>query len=61
MVGLGLRISTDISVIAMPRLLWYAASSVSTPLQEPKASVLSSRYAGRMVGRYASPFGILIR
>ena len=29
MVVLGLRISTDMSVIAMPCLLWYAASSIS--------------------------------
>ena len=61
MVVLGLRISTDMSVIAMPRLLWYAASSISLSLQAPKVSILSSRHPGRMAGRYAPPFGILIR
>ena len=61
MVILGLRIYMDMSVIYMPRLLWYAASSISLPLQEPKTSILSSRYPGRMAGRCAPPFGILTR
>ena len=61
MAALGLRISTDMSVIYMPRLLWYAASSISLPLQEPKASILSSRYPGQMADRCAPPFGILVR
>ena len=57
----GVSLYTDMSVIYMPRLLWYAASSISLPLQEPKTSILSSKYSGRMAGRCAPPFGILIR